>query len=248
VEAASRELLDVDLGGFAFSDEEREVVEGLSEEVAAAREASLSFTTNLKRKRVRRRRRRHHLPEDKIEEIEPQEEIIVGQLSPSASIRKPTRPQPKPSTETIRPMSPPPRCITAPILNPDPQPVLLQPTVYDPSARHQQYSSLDEGISSVQRNLEQEEAHRRLAEDAIARRSALRKAKEVVLAKLSREFCGGRRTPAPGRTAEAVAACRFMAGRDYANGGVGCGAEVLEDHRSGFDSRSILVPLMFARA
>ena len=244
VEAASRELLDVDLGGFAFSDEEREVIEGLSEEVAAAREASLSFTTNLKRKRVRRRRRRHH-HEDRIEEAEPQEEIIVGQLSPSASIRKPTRPHPKPSAETIRPMSPPPVPITAPILNPDPQPVLLQPTVYDPSARQQ---SPDEGISSVQRNLEQEEAHRRLAEDASARRSALRKAKEVVLMKLSREFCGGRRTPAPGRTAEAVAACRFMAGRDYANGGVGCGAEVLEDHRSGFDSRSILVPLMFARA
>lgn len=135
--------------------------------------------------------------------------------------------------------------ITAPILESDPQPVLLQPTVYDPCAR--QKSPADEGITSVQRNLEQEETHRRLAEDAAARTSALRKAKEVVLMKLSREFCGGRRAAAANRTAEAVAACRLMAGRDLAAGG--CSAEVLEDHHTrGFDSRSILVPLMFARA
>lgn len=254
VEAASRELLDVDLGGFAFSDEDRDVVESLSDELVVARDAnmsctSLSCTTNLKRKRVRRRRRRHH-NEDKIEEDEHHEESLFGQLSRAASFRRPSRPHLKPSIETIRPPSPPPVPITAPILNADPQPVLLQPTVYDPSNRQQ--SPPDEGISSVQRNLEQEEAHRRLAEDASARRSALQRAKEVVLMKLSREFCNGRRAAAANagasRGAEAVNACRLMAGRDFANGGIGCGVEVVEDHRRGFDSRSILVPLMFARA
>lgn len=288
VEAASRELLDVDLGGYPFSDEEPSVLEGMSEEVAAAREASFGITTNLKRRRVRRRRRREDLTAPQ-EEPRP-EEIIVGQLSPSASLRRPNRPytpapestsQVSPSSSLRRPnrtytpapestshispsssfrkltrtftpgpelarlKSPPLMPITAPILESDPQPVLLQPTVYDPCAR--QKAPADEGITSVQRNLEQEETHRRLAEDAAARTSALRKAKEVVLMKLSREFCGGRRAAAANRTAEAVAACRLMAGRDLAAGG--CSAEVLEDHHTrGFDSRSILVPLMFARA
>ncbi|KAL6866156.1 hypothetical protein ACO1O0_002261 [Amphichorda felina] len=244
VEAASRELLDVDLGGCGFSDEEREVIEGLSEEVAAAREASTSFTTNLKRRRVRRRRRKHRSEDDGDGHLRQ----VPEEPSPlSAHSRRPSRPHLKPSnssfkSEIPRPQTPIPEAtISAPILASDPHPVLLQPTVYDPSARHQ--PSPDKGISAVQRNIEQEEAHRRLAEDAAARISALRKAKQAVLAKLSREFCGAKRGSGLGRTADAVAACRLMSGREFG----GCGIEVVEDRR-GLESQSTLVPLMFSRA
>ena len=243
VEAASRELLDLDLGGCGFSDEEREVIEGLSEEVAAAREASTSVTTNLKRRRVRRRRRKHHRSAD----VDVRPDQVPEAPSPlSSHRRKASRPHLKPSkasfeSEMPRPQTPIPEAtITAPILASDPHPVLLQPTVYDPSARSHVPS--DQGISAVQRNIEQEEAHRRLAEDAVARTSALSKAKAAVLAKLSREFCGGTKKSGLGRTADAVTACRLMAGREFG----GCGVEVLEDRRP-LESQSVLVPLMFSR-
>lgn len=243
VEAASKELLDVDLGGFSFSEEEREVIEGLSDEVAATREQTASpasITTNLKKKRFRRRRRRHHK-----EEFEHPEQVPV-QLSPSSSLRrKPSPPLSNASRISFmseRPYTPVPNStITAPILNPDPHPVLLQPTVYDPSACHKMTSNHD--ISSVQRNIEQEEAHRRFAEDAAARTSALRKAKQAVLSKLSREFCAKKMGMGMSRPADAVAACRLMAGRELG----GCGVEVIEDRR-GLESQSLLVPLMFSRA
>jgi hypothetical protein len=107
--------------------------------------------------------------------------------------------------------------ITAPILHPDPQPLLLQPTVYDPTAKttamvgvsalgplnyhheEQQQPLLlpappssespqhDDGLSSVQRSIEADLLAE--ARDAAARSSALRRAKEMVLMKLSREFC-----------------------------------------------------------
>lgn len=243
VEAASRELLDLDLGDCGFSDEEKEIIEGLSEEVAAAREARTSFTTNLKRRRVRRRRRKHRsdVEADGYNDQVPEEPVPF-----SPHRRKTSWPSLKPSkasfeSEIPRPPTPVPEStITAPILSSKPHPVLLQPTVYDPSTRHQ--ACPDEGISTVQRNIEQEEAHRRLAEDATARTSALRKAKAAVLTKLSREFCGAKRSGL-GRTADAVAACRLMAGREFG----GCGVEVVEDRR-GLESQSVLVPLMFSRA
>lgn len=255
VEAASRELLDIDLGAMSFTDLERTAVEPQSEELASAREASTSFTANLKKRRLRRRRRKHPL-----EDIEPpRPESIPEEPAPLAvHSRKASKASLKSnhsakSTHTNWPQPPSPvqkATITAPILDPEPHPVLLQPTVYDPSTKHQPPTG-DEGISTVQRNLEQEEAHRRMAEDASARTSALRKAKNAVLQKLSREFCASQ---APkrgvGRTADAVAACRAMAGREFA----GCGVKVVEDRRGvldgrrGMDSQSILVPLMFSRA
>ncbi|KAK2591027.1 hypothetical protein QQS21_011283 [Conoideocrella luteorostrata] len=245
VEAASRELLDLDLGGLSFSDEERSVIEGLSDEIsataaAAARaDATTGFTTKLRKKKTRRRRRKHHSSDEQSN----------PDSRPSSSRdrhhnhhhhnhqheRKPSRPKLRPSFESDRPITPPAspkNIITAPILTSSPQPVLLQPTTYDPSQ-----ASPDDGITSVQRNLEQEEAHRLLAEDAAARVNALRKAKEAVLSKLSREFCAKR-----SKAADAVAACRLMASREWTR-------DVVLDDRRGHDSgQSALVPLMFSRA
>lgn len=231
VAAAGRELLDMDLGGLGSGDGERDVVEGLSGAAAASEEAA-SITTRFKKKRVRRRRRRHHGDED--DRHEASERRPSTSSSSSSPRRKPSRPRPEP--DAASPPAPIPQStITAPILRPDPHPVLLQPTVYDPSARR----APGHGISGVQRNVELEEAHRLLAEDAAARVSALQKAKAAVLSKLSRELCGKRR----GAAADAVAACRLMAAREFG----GCGREVLEDRRAR-ESRSALVPLMFSRS
>lgn len=240
VAAASKDLLDGDLGGFGFSDEEREVIEGLSEDissdVAAARDASMSFTTNIKKKRVRRRRRKHHREDDERVPIPEQP------VSPVSHRHKPSRARLRPSEETLRPCTPIPQStITAPILISDPQPVLLQPTVYDPAIRR----IPEDGISAVQRNIEQEEAHRLLAEDPSARISALQKAKAAVLAKLSREFStGSSKKMRAGTAAEAVAACRLLSGRELMPSW--CGPEVVEDRRA-LTSQSALVPLMFSR-
>jgi hypothetical protein len=230
VEAASRELLGSDLGGFAYDGEEADYFpQDQPEDLDEAKEASMSFTTKLKKKRVRRRRRKHR-PED-----EPEAETQPS-TSPLSFWRRPSRPHLKPSLEsvaTVRPSTPVPNSvITAPILTSPSQPVLLQPTIYNPIA----HTTPDEGISTVQRNIEQEEAHRLLAEDAAARISALQKAKAAVLMKLRGEFYGRK-----SRAADAVST--YMASREF----VGCGREVLEDRR-GLDSQSILVPLMFSRA
>ncbi|KAI3326298.1 hypothetical protein HD806DRAFT_520919 [Xylariaceae sp. AK1471] len=87
----------------------------------------------------------------------------------------------------FRPQTPPtPRMdISAPILDKSPNmPTLLQPTVYDPTAE------LCSEISAVQRDLEAEEKHRLVAEDAEVQTSALRRAKELVLSRLGKEFGG----------------------------------------------------------
>lgn len=86
--------------------------------------------------------------------------------------------------------------ISAPIFassDEDPAILLLQPTVYDPSMPIGQKDPLESRasiheITAVQRDLEAEEKHRLMAEDECARSNALRKAKERVMAKLSREF------------------------------------------------------------
>jgi hypothetical protein len=237
VAAASRELLDVDLGGFGFSDEDREVIEGLSEDILAAREASMSFTTKLKKKR--RRRRRHRREEDEAPAAPP---------SPASShCRKPSKPQLKSSFEILRPSTPTPLpSITVPVRKPDPHPILLQPTVYDPVSKHAPSSTKLDGISNVQRNLQQEESHRLMAEDPAARTSALQKAKEAVLSKLGREFGGSGRKHKV--TAEAVAACRLMTSREFLGGGGYCAADVVLEDRRGLETGSVMVPLMFSRA
>ncbi|KAL2258998.1 hypothetical protein VTK26DRAFT_7483 [Humicola hyalothermophila] len=92
--------------------------------------------------------------------------------------------------------------VSVPILNTEPFPVMLQPTVYDPSAKCGRSSaeasssssssspssspSYDDGLSPTQRSIEADLLAE--AEEAAARSSALKRAKEAVITKLSREF------------------------------------------------------------
>ncbi|RBA21612.1 hypothetical protein FPRO05_07926 [Fusarium proliferatum] len=246
VTAASRELFDMDLGGFPFSDIENEVVDDPTEEITAndgspvpVYESDAGFSTKLRKKRSRRRRRKHRSSvEDAPETPSPSPKSSQHSLSRRHKTSRP-RFQPFVEEPILRPSTPVPN-ITAPILISDPQPVLLQPTTYDPTARKNARRDPDEGISPVQRNIEQEEAHRLLAEDAVARVSALQKAKAAVLSKLSREFC---HTKKP-RVGEANA-CRFLAGRDI---GTAFGPSMVMEDRRALESRSVLVPLMFSRS
>ncbi|CAK7211638.1 hypothetical protein SBRCBS47491_001192 [Sporothrix bragantina] len=296
---------------------------GLASDIAAAHEASLTFTTRFKKRRVRRSHRKHHSESDAKSETEerrsrshrhhhghhrhqsdqndnkshtrrreerrhetssrsqsrsrsshghsrrrkdsnasskapktpppPPLPTLAVQDHPFASRTPPPQPpQPLPAIigkytfednvddDVFRPRaltnSPvlavaevAPLNISSPILVPDMFPVVLQPTVYDPSAtvtaaaiastasglsRTKSTSSSlrqsaavvagqqDDGLTAIQRQiLQQEQAqlqHRQvMADDADARTSALKKAKEAVLAKLSREFNRrmGRETP-----------------------------------------------------
>ncbi|KAG5656366.1 hypothetical protein KAF25_004642 [Fusarium avenaceum] len=247
VTAASRELLDMDLGGFPFDDIENEVIDSFpteeitinDETLAPMYESDAGFSTKLRKKRSRRRRRKHRSSDDDAPE--------TPSPSPKSSLRslsrrhKPSRPRLQTSMEeeSLRPRTPIPN-ISAPRLISDPQPVLLQPTTYDPTRRKSTSRDPNEGISPVQRNIEQEEAHRLLAEDAAARVSALQKAKAAVLSKLSREFCNSKKP----RVGDANA-CRFLAGRDL---GTAFGPGMVIEDRRALESRSVLVPLMFSRA
>lgn len=165
-----------------------------------------------------------------------------------------------------------PLAISAPLLDAKPLPVLLQPTVYDPSARQLSGSAPrgdDEAtLSPVQQHIEREEAQRRqnhlaMAEDADARSAALQKAKEAVLAKLSREFHRRMGHEAIASTASAAAASVSASMRaDLATspsllGGLRWRERLFGDalsassdfhqHRS-FESSSAVVPLIFSRA
>ncbi|KAK8019196.1 hypothetical protein PG990_004334 [Apiospora arundinis] len=77
--------------------------------------------------------------------------------------------------------------ISSPILDTKPSmpTLLLQPTVYNPNASGFEPCS---EITAVQRDIEAEEAQRRIAEDPGLRASMLRKAKATVLSKLSEHF------------------------------------------------------------
>ncbi|WQF88998.1 hypothetical protein CDEST_14012 [Colletotrichum destructivum] len=247
--AATRELLDFDLGSELYVDEEYDPYEGLDEDLAsdlaAAKEASTSFSTVLKKKRVHRRRKHRKDDGGGGSHNNNGKEGFSWRHHRSRSHERHRKhkhhrehpPVPE-EDDAFRPSTPVP-VITAPIQDTSPHPVLLQPAVYDPNANR--LSGPEEGISSVQRNMEQEEAHRMLAEDAAMRVSALRKAKAAVLMKLSKEFTR-KGTPAP------VA------------GGDNCGLQmrlreglfgksfvsVLPDDRT-MSSQSALVPLMVMR-
>ncbi|KAI1085161.1 hypothetical protein F5B20DRAFT_575627 [Whalleya microplaca] len=84
----------------------------------------------------------------------------------------------RPSTPVTTPMD-----ISAPILSKAPSmPIVLQPTVFDPTAE------LCQEISAVQRDIEAEQKQRLVAEDPEYQTSALQRAKERVLSRLGREF------------------------------------------------------------
>ncbi|KAH8699633.1 hypothetical protein BGZ61DRAFT_351734 [Ilyonectria robusta] len=248
VAAASRELMDVDLGGFAFSDSDREIIGSMlggddattvMGPAPTESDVGTSFTTRF-RKRSRRRRRKHRNDGDDAPEKSPlsQQHSISDHQSP-LSRYKPSRPSYE--EEFLRPETPVPNPIVAPILSADPQPILLQPTIYDPATKLATAAARpDNNISPVQRNIEQEETHRLFAEDAAARTSALQKAKAAVLTKLSREFCNNKKT----RPVEPNA-CRFLAGRDL---GTAFGPNMVMEDCRGLESRSVLVPLMFSRS
>ncbi|KAI0394314.1 hypothetical protein F5Y17DRAFT_466388 [Xylariaceae sp. FL0594] len=118
-----------------------------------------------------------------------------------------------------RPQTPttPKMAISAPILDTSPNmPTLLQPTVYDPTAE------LCSEISAVQRDLGAEEKYRRMAEDVEAQTSALRRAKELVLSRLGKEFGATGNTKSPRK--ESFGASAFLASTRFREGLFGRGS------------------------
>ncbi|KAK0745402.1 hypothetical protein B0T21DRAFT_359641 [Apiosordaria backusii] len=175
------------------------------------------------RPRLQRRRRhhRHHSSDDALPALPamPSMPEVVGSddesyfnshhpyyASPGPSTPPPlTRSNSLSSSHSVSPSPSPARNsrgssrieISVPILNPDPFPVLLQPTVYDPSAKagpfvcsiageeeHGLYE--DDGLSPAQRLIEADMLAE--AREQAARSSALKRAREAVMTKLSREF------------------------------------------------------------
>ncbi|KAG6004592.1 hypothetical protein E4U21_000926 [Claviceps maximensis] len=248
VEAASRELLDLDLGGLDFSREERLIIAGMSNGMSATpvttatADDTMVMTTKLRRTKTRRRRKKHSNGSSSSSREAPglrrSPSSPSSSSSPSRETRNPWRSRlNKPPLEP----SPDPINIGPPILTSDAQPVILLPTAYNPCRSSPSHGE----ITSVQRNLEQEEAHRLLAQDPDARATALEKAKQAVLSKLSREFCAKRT-----RAADVVTAPRLVTSRKWNRGGcggVGDARDMILEDRMRCESQSTLVPLMFSR-
>ncbi|KAI1284060.1 hypothetical protein F5Y07DRAFT_385616 [Xylaria sp. FL0933] len=133
---------------------------------------------------------------------------LFGEVTPLSHSRSGSEPDlthspsddPDSGDDYMRPRTPstPQMKISSPILDTSPNmPTLLQPKVYDPTAE------LCSEITAVQRDLQAEEKHRLFAEDAEMQTSALRRAKELVLTRLGKEFSannygagnGGRLSP-----------------------------------------------------
>jgi hypothetical protein len=147
-----------------------------------------------KKKRVRRRKRKHNHPK-----------------TPAASALHISDPVPIPMPLPLK--------ISEPIAverMQEQQPILLQPKTFNPG--------LDPNVQGVQRNLAQDAAMKELADDADKRVSALKKAREAVLSKLSKEFL-----KSSTRTNMYKNSCSSAVGR------------------MGHPSSSALVPLMFSR-
>ncbi|CAJ2508655.1 Uu.00g136810.m01.CDS01 [Anthostomella pinea] len=138
---------------------------------------------------------------------------------------------------------------------------LLQPTVYDPTAE------LCSEISAVQRDIAAEEKHRLVAENPDVQVSGLRRAKELVLSRLGREFCtanpgagaggglgGPRKESFGGSSSGFLGSARF---REGLFGGkstmptpvVGATPRLTAGFGSGYgqDHRSMDVPILFRR-
>ncbi|KAI3342385.1 hypothetical protein F4824DRAFT_486088 [Ustulina deusta] len=118
---------------------------------------------------------------------------LFGEVTPLSHSRTGSEPDlthspsddPDSGDDYMRPQTPttPEMKISSPIFDTSPNmPTLLQPKVYDPTAE------LCSEITAVQRDLEVEEKHRLFAEDAEMQTSALRRAKELVLTRLGKEF------------------------------------------------------------
>ncbi|KAH6844940.1 hypothetical protein B0I37DRAFT_172047 [Chaetomium sp. MPI-CAGE-AT-0009] len=169
--------------------------------------------------------------------------------------------------------------ISVPILNPDPLPVMLQPTIYDPSATfgpllHTPESPprSDDGLSPTQRSIEADMLAE--AEEAAARSSALKRAKQAVITKLSREFSKRKVDGSDPRDKGSAAVIASLSTLNLGMnlhaqhyGGLSCASSssmghrlreglfgrsmahvaIAPDHRS-LESQSALVPLMFSRS
>ncbi|KAK3309181.1 uncharacterized protein B0T15DRAFT_132272 [Chaetomium strumarium] len=217
---------------------------GLESDIEAAKQASETFTTKLKKRRIVKKPRKYEEEETVEDRASPKSgerrsecrsvlrrhhshdsssnrshhkhsrsDDTSDRPSTSDSHRRHRRLRRHHSAETydlpfmpevigtddetcLQPQTPRPKMdISVPILNPDPLPVMLQPTVYDPSAKcgpfmrtpHASPSSSDnDGLSSAQRSIEADLLAE--AEEAAARSSALKRAKEAVITKLTREF------------------------------------------------------------
>ncbi|KAI1122872.1 hypothetical protein F5Y10DRAFT_281348 [Nemania abortiva] len=157
---------------------------------------------------------------------------LFGEITPLPRSRSGSEPDlshspsddPDSGDDYFRPQTPktPEMKISAPILDTSPQmPTLLQPKVYDPTAE------LCSEITAVQRDIEAEEKHRRVAEDAEMQTSALRRAKELVLTRLGKEFgannyganAGGRLSPKK----ESFGASAFLSSARFREGLFGKG-------------------------
>ncbi|KAI0431213.1 hypothetical protein F5Y09DRAFT_330515 [Xylaria sp. FL1042] len=173
---------------------------------------------------------------------------LFGEVTPLSHSRTGSEPDlthspsddPDSGDDYMRPRTPatPIMKISSPILDTSPNmPTLLQPKVYDPTAE------LCSEITAVQRDLEAEEKHRRFAEDAEMQTNALRRAKELVLTRLGKEFSannygagnGGRLSPKKETFgAPFLNSTRFREGLFGKNNGqtYNSAASTIPDHRS----------------
>lgn len=164
--------------------------------------------------RRHRKHRRHHSERSEMPESAPFMPEVVG--TDDESFARPSTPRPKMD-------------ISVPILNPDPLPVMLQPTVYDPSAKFGPLlktpgsssssparSANSDGLSSAQRSIEADLLAE--AEEAALRASALQRAKAAVMTKLSREF--SKRRPADAGDARGKGSAAVVAGLSALNLGM----------------------------
>ncbi|KAI0012717.1 hypothetical protein F4779DRAFT_567674 [Xylariaceae sp. FL0662B] len=146
----------------------------------------------------------------------------------------------RPSTPVTTPMD-----ISAPILNTAPSmPILLSPTVFDPTAE------LCSEISAVQRDIEAEQAQRLVAEDAEVQTSALKRAKELVLSRLGREFSNSNhsRKGGPGPPGkESFGAGSFLGSSRFREGLFGKSTPMVSTPHPVLDHRSMDVPILFSR-
>ncbi|KAI6090574.1 hypothetical protein F4821DRAFT_20664 [Hypoxylon rubiginosum] len=145
----------------------------------------------------------------------------------------------RPSTPTTTPMD-----ISAPILSTAPSmPALLEPTVYDPTA------DLCSEITAVQRDIEAEEAQRLVAEDTEMQTSALKRAKELVLSRLGREFSIGSSANNSSSFGSKKTGGGFLSSARFREGLFGRSTPVVSTATQPLqDHRSMDVPILFSRA
>ncbi|EFX04799.1 hypothetical protein CMQ_1727 [Grosmannia clavigera kw1407] len=154
--------------------------------------------------------------------------------------------------------------ISAPAVAADPEPVLLRPAVYDPfTAASPGAASSFYSIMSADSEAQRRQNQLMMAEDADARSSALKKAKEAVLLKLSREFNRriGRETAQMAAAAMSASVRSDLAAAPMASSTsssllsslrwrerlFGDSLAISSQHHS-MESNSAVVPLIFSRA